>query len=185
MTPETSDLPIERARAGDSEALEAVYRALHPPVFAYLRSFLPYEDAEDAASDVFIAVARGLSAFEGSKPAFRSWVFTIAHHKGADVCRRQRRRRTHTVAPGDIAHAVPGGDAEDDALEIVGTDSTLVHISGLPAAQAEVLLLRIVADLPYADIARILGKRQEAVRALQLRALRRLARQFAEREVAS
>jgi RNA polymerase sigma-70 factor (ECF subfamily) len=181
----TTELPIERAKAGDPEALEAVYRALHPKVFAYLRSLLGVEDAEDAASEVFVAVARGLSTFEGSQEAFRSWVFTIAHHRAADLCRRYQRRKTHSVAPGDLALALLGGDAEDDALEVVGTDSTMAYISGLPAAQAEVVLLRIVGDLPFADIARILGKRQEAVRALQFRALRRLARQFAEREVAS
>jgi RNA polymerase sigma-70 factor (ECF subfamily) len=101
------------------------------------------------------------------------------------LCRRDRRRKTHSVEPGHRALAQRGGDAEDDALEMVGTGSALGHISGLPAAQAEVLLLRIVADLPFADVARILGKRQEAVRALQLRALRRLGREFAAREVAS
>lgn len=182
---DTTELPILRARAGDSEALEVVYRALHSPVLAYLRSFLTLEDAEDAASDVFVAVARGLSAFEGSQAAFRSWVFTIAHHRAADLCRRDRRRRTHSVAPGDSALSQTGGDAEDDALEMVGTESALGHISGLPAAQAEVVLLRIVADLPFADVARILGKREEAVRALHFRALRRLGREFAARDVAS
>jgi RNA polymerase sigma-70 factor (ECF subfamily) len=182
---DAGDLPIERARAGDPEALEAVYRSLHPPVFAYLRSFLALEDAEDAAGDVFVAVARGLSAFKGSQASFRSWVFTIAHHRAADLCRRDRRRKTDSVAPGNIVLALPGGDAEDDALTMVGTGSALGHISTLPAAQAEVLLLRIMADLPFADVARILGKRQEAVRALHWRALRRLARQFAETEVPS
>lgn len=178
---DAAELPIERARAGDPDALEIVYRALHPSVYAYLRSQLSHEDAEDAASDVFVAVARGLSTFKGSQESFRSWIFTIAHHRAADLCRRDRRRKTHSVAPGDAALSRTGGDAEDDALEVVSTDSALGHISELPAAQADVLRLRVVADLPFADVARILGKREEAVRALHLRALRRLAREFAAR----
>jgi RNA polymerase sigma-70 factor (ECF subfamily) len=181
----TSELPIGGAQAGDRAALEVVYRALHPQVFAYLRSLLALEDAEDAASDVFVAVARGLSDFQGSQEAFRSWVFTIAHHRAADLWRRDRRRKTHSVAPSDQALSQTGGDAEDDALEFVGTGSALDQISGLPAAQAEVVVLRIVADLSFADVARILDKREEAVRALHFRALRRLARNFAAREVAS
>ena len=52
------------------------------------------------------------------------------------------------------------------------------RIATLPSDQAEVLLLRVIADLSVQEVATIVGKRPGAVRALQLRALRRLAREL-------
>ena len=52
-------------------------------------------------------------------------------------------------------------------------------IATLPPAQGEVLLLRVVADLPVDEVARIVGKRPTAVRALQHRAIVGLARRAA------
>ena len=58
----------------------------------------------------------------------------------------------------------------------ISTQQALELIASLPPAQAEVLLLRVVADLSVEDVARIVGKRPTAVRALQHRAVVGLAR---------
>ena len=146
---------------------------------AYIQNQLPAPDAEDAASDVFVSVARGLGRFEGNEAAFRSWVFTIAHHRIIDHRRTRTNQRTDSYPPDELADRAGVGDAEDDALESVGTESALGTIASLPPAQAEVVLLRVVADLSVADVATIVGKKQGAVRALQFRAMQRLARELA------
>jgi RNA polymerase sigma-70 factor (ECF subfamily) len=171
---------LSRARSGQPEALEALYRALHPPVLTYLRNQLPTDDAEDAASDVFVSVAHGLSRFEGTEASFRSWVFTIAHHRIIDYRRAHANQRTDSYPPAEMVVRAAAGDAERDALASVGNRSVLRRIAALPAAQAEVVLLRVVADLSVAEVASIVRKRPEAVRALTFRALKRLAREYAE-----
>ena len=166
------------ARAGAPWALERLYREFHPPVFAFLRARAPAE-AEDLASDVFVAVAEGLSRFEGDEDGFRSWLFTITYRQVGQLRRRMGRRRTDPVPVEDVDERVPPGNAEHDAMAAIGTQEALDLIATLPPAQGEVLLLRVVADLPVDEVAKIVGKRPTAVRALQHRAVVGLARRTA------
>jgi RNA polymerase sigma-70 factor (ECF subfamily) len=171
------DEVLRAAQAGAPWAVEALYVDLHPSVLGFLRHRAP-GDAEDLASDVFVAVAEGLTRFAGSEERFRSWVFTIAYRRLADLNRRAARRRTEPCAPGSIDERAVIGDAEGDAMRAVATRSALAHIAALPEAQAEVVLLRVVADLSVDDVATIVGRRPGAVRALQHRALQRLAKEI-------
>jgi RNA polymerase sigma-70 factor (ECF subfamily) len=65
----------------------------------------------------------------------------------------------------------------EDGMRAIGTRSALARIASLPPAQAEVVLLRVVGDLSVEDVAEVVGRRPGAVRALQHRALQRLARE--------
>ena len=169
---------LSAARTGAPWALEALYREFHPPVLAFLRARAPSE-AEDLASDVFVAVAEGLGRFEGDEDGFRSWLFTITYRQVGQLRRRLGRRRTDPFPVDEVDERVPPGDAESDAMAVIGTQAALDMIATLPPAQGEVLLLRVVADLPVDEVARIVGKRPTAVRALQHRAIVGLARRAA------
>ena len=172
---------LNAARAGASWALEALYREFHPSVLAFLRARAPAE-AEDLASDVFIAVAEGLTRFEGDEDGFRSWLFTITYRQVGQLRRRMGRRRTDPMPIDEVGERVPPGDAESDAMAVISTQQALDMIATLPPAQGEVLLLRVVADLSVDDVAKIVGKRPTAVRALQHRAIVGLARRAAKDE---
>jgi RNA polymerase sigma factor (sigma-70 family) len=169
---------LSAARTGAPWALEQLYREFHPPVLSFLRARAP-ADAEDLASEVFIAVAEGLSRFEGDEDGFRSWLFTITYRQVGQLRRRMGRRRTDPFPTDEVGERVPPGDAESDAMAAISTQEALDLIATLPAAQAEVLLLRVVADLAVDDVAQIVGKRPTAVRALQHRAIVGLARRTA------
>jgi RNA polymerase sigma-70 factor (ECF subfamily) len=169
------------ARTGAPWAMEIIYREFHPPVLAFLRARAPGE-AEDLASDVFVAVAEGLNRFDGDEEGFRSWLFTITYRKVGQLRRRAGRRRTDPMPSEEVGERFPPGDAEGDAMAAIGTKEALALIATLPPAQAEVLLLRVVADLPVDQVAEIVGKRPTAVRALQHRAVVGLARRAARKE---
>ena len=169
------------ARAGKPWALERLYREFHPSVLAFLRARAP-ADAEDLASDVFIAVAEGLTRFEGDEEGFRSWLFTITYRQVGQLRRRMGRRRTDPMPIDEVGERVPPGDAESYAIAVISTQQALDMIATLPPAQGEVLLLRVVADLSVDDVAKIVGKRPTAVRALQHRAIVGLARRAATDE---
>jgi RNA polymerase sigma-70 factor (ECF subfamily) len=174
---------LNAARAGAPWALEALYREFHPPVLAFLRARAPSE-AEDLASDVFVAVAEGLGRFDGDEDGFRSWLFTITYRQVGQLRRRMGRRRTDPFPADEVGERVPPGDAESDAMAAISTQQALDLIATLPPAQGEVLLLRVVADLPVDEVAKIVGKRPTAVRALQHRAVVGLARRAARAEAA-
>jgi RNA polymerase sigma-70 factor (ECF subfamily) len=172
---------LNAARSGAPWALERLYREFHPPVLAFLRARAP-ADAEDLASEVFIAVAEGLGRFEGDEDGFRSWLFTITYRQVGQLRRRMGRRRTEPFPVEEVGERVPPGDAERDAMAAISTHEALELISTLPPAQGEVLLLRVVADLAVDDVAKIVGKRPTAVRALQHRAVVGLARRAARQK---
>ncbi len=61
------------------------------------------------------------------------------------------------------------GDVEEEAMANLSTETAIARIATLPPDQAEVVLLRVLAGLGVAEVARIMGKRPGTVRVLQHR----------------
>ncbi|MGH2682374.1 MAG: RNA polymerase sigma factor [Actinomycetota bacterium] len=182
MIGEAFDAEFASARAGDPAALEALYRDLAPPVLGYLRAQGAGEP-EDLASEVFVGVVRDLGRFQGDERSFRSWVFTIVHRRLLDERRRRYRRREEAVDPALLPVLGPVADAEEEAMRRLGGRPALQALRRLTPDQRAVVLLRVLADLPVAEVARILGKSAGSVKTLQRRALARLAREISREAV--
>jgi RNA polymerase sigma factor (sigma-70 family) len=163
---------LAAARTGAAWAFEVLYRDLAPAVTGYLRLHGAVEP-DDLASETFIGVFTGLSGFSGDEGALRAWVFTIAHRRLVDDWRR-RSRRPQVVDDADLLTEALGGDVEDDVLVRVGAETVQELCGGLPTDQRAVLLLRILADLTVEQVARVLGRSEASVKALQRRGLRTL-----------
>ena len=174
------DSVLLAARTGAPWALTAIYRELHPPLLRYLRVQEP-NHYEDIASEVWISAASGLHSFEGGEHDLRRWLFAIARRRLIDYRRASRRERQGTSSLFQERHQV--GDSEQEAIEELATEAALETVASLPEDQCEVVLLRVVADLDVAEVASILGKSKGAIRALQHRALRKLASEMADRAV--
>lgn len=177
---------LTAAQDGGEWAVAVLYRWLHPAVIGYLRARAG-DDAEDLASETWLAVARALPTFSGDEGAFRSWVFTIAHRRLVDHHRATARRpRTRSLTPAegdghDGPVELPGEDdpAGDVVAAIAGEEAVRRIVALLPADQAEIVLLRVVAGLPVEEVAAATGRKAGTVRVLQHRALRRLADRLA------
>jgi len=159
-----------RRDRGDGRSVEDVYDALAPQVLGWFRA-QRMADPEGLTSDVFVSVARGLAAFEGDDEALRRWVFTVARNRRVDEIRRQARRPGTVPVDGVDLEAPPAGDPLDPAL--------LAALAGLTDDQREVVVLRHVADLTVADVARITGRSEGAVKMLCARGLEALAARLA------
>lgn len=166
---------LERARAGSAAAFEGVYEELASTVAGYLR-FNGVTEVDEMTNEVFAHVHRGLARFKGDWVGFRSWVFTIAHHRIVDERRRSRRRPV--VISSDVSIEPSAGDVEAEAMDALSDEHLLRVLTRLSADQRDVLLLRIVADLPLEEVAQALGKSVGAVKSLQHRALGALRRQL-------
>jgi len=168
---------LAAAQAGGEWAVADIYRAHNARVVRYFRANAP-ADAEDLASETWLAAARNLSSFEGDEDAFRGWLFTIARRRLTDH-RRKAGRRHDEARPEESLEVSAEASAEADALAgRLGHEAASKIVSRLPADQAEAVLLRVVADLSVEQVAAITGRRPGTVRVLQHRALRRLAREF-------
>jgi RNA polymerase sigma-70 factor (ECF subfamily) len=162
------------AVAGDERAYAQLWRDLNPSLVRYLH-VLAGDSAEDVASETWFEVVRSLHRFTGEEASFRSWVFTVGRYRALDARRRVAREPVLPVPAELLTDSAAVGDAADAALEALSTEAALALIAGLPPDQAEVVALRVVADLDVAAVAEIVGKRPGTVRVLCHRGLRRLA----------
>ena len=170
---------LTAAQSGGEWAFERLYRSLAPAVAGYLR-VQGAPEPEDLTSEVFERAFSGIGRFRGGESQFRSWIFTIAHHRLTDERRRAGRRPVR--ADGDLPEVV-AGDVEDEAVRRLATDRVRRLCEGLVPDQRDVLLLRMLAALTVEEIAQALGKSPGAVKALQRRGVAALKRQMQEQGV--
>lgn len=168
------DQALTGARLGDERSMAVLYRGLQPSLRRYFARRAPGAE-DDLASETWLAATRLLAAFDGSLEDLRILLFTIARRRLADHFRRQS-RAPYLVPVDDVAElAAPA--AEGLALDALAARHAIDQLTAaLPPLQAEVVLLRVVADLSVADVARVVGRSPGAVRVLQHRALQHLAK---------
>jgi len=171
---EAFDQVLGAARLGEGWAFERLFHWLGRPVAGYLRG-AGVEDPDGLANEVFLKAFRGLDGFDGDADRFRSWLFTIAHHAVIDD-RRRRARRPKTAA---LERDVP---APDEVDVVLGDDRVRGLLAGLAPDQRDVVLLRLVADLSIEETAAALGKKPNAVKQLQHRAVVALRKRLASEE---
>lgn len=164
---------LARAQAGDEEAFSRLWLDLNPRLVRYLR-MEPGQNAEDLAAETWVSVVKGLKRFRGDETAWHAWVFTTARRRALDEARR-RSRRPQTSGPGPLDHLAAATPDPFSLLEGDGATEALRLLSTLPPLQAEVLGLRVLADLPVDTVAAMLGRSPGAVRVAAHRGLRTLA----------
>jgi RNA polymerase sigma-70 factor (ECF subfamily) len=146
-------------------------------VVRYLGAVVGRGVAEDVASQVWVEVVAGAGAFRGDQAAFRRWVLATARRRALDHRRRWWQRSVVLRPPGAFELDQPVLDDE------LGSDAVaaVARIKRLPAVQAEVVLLRVLGGYSAEEVAEMTGRTPGAVRVIQHRALRRLAKEL-ERE---
>jgi len=160
------------ARNGAEWAWEGIYTRLAPVVRGYLRGQCA-PSPDDIVSEVFLQVVRDLHRFEGTETQFRSWVFTIAHHRLLDARRYAARRPVEPVLPETIEAVMPAApeDPVADVLTSMATEDVHRLTASLTDDQRAALLLRVVGGLTISEIAEVMDRRPGAVKQLQRRAI--------------
>jgi RNA polymerase sigma-70 factor, ECF subfamily len=167
------------ARRREPAAVTRIYTAYAPALFRFfLAAVGDQPTAEDLTGDVFKSAIEGLPRFRGPVEALGGWLFRIAHHDLSDHRRRQARNRVQPLDDLLEEAAAAGGamDPEELALDRIEGDRVLAALRQLTPDQREVLLLRLAANLTAPEVAGILNKSTDAVKALQHRGLASLAR---------
>lgn len=170
---------LDAARTGAEWAWRRIYEHHAPAVLGYLRKQRA-PSPEDLTGEVFLQVVRDLHRFEGDASGFRSWVFTIAHHRLIDARRKQQRHPVDPHPAEDLDPHLPQIErVEGAALDRVAAEEAIGLLDALTADQREVLLLRLVGGLSVRETASAVDKTEGAVKALQRRALSALERELA------
>jgi RNA polymerase sigma factor (sigma-70 family) len=162
------------ARRGSPAAFERIFLVLSPVVAGYLRAQGAVEP-DDLCSEVFLAVVRNIDRFAGDEAGFRSWVFTIAHRRLLDE-RRSLARRPALVQVSEALDLAATDDVPATVERSLGVEWVRSVCDELVPDQRDVLLLRLLGRLTIDEIAALLGKTSEAVKALQRRGFRAAGR---------
>jgi len=173
---------LTAARLGAEWAWTALYRDLAPSVRGYLGARGALEP-DDLLGEVFLQLVRDLRRFDGDEREFRTWVFTVVHHRLLDD-RRRRARRPVEASPDEVLEAFSElGDVETEAIGGLTAARIRQLVGRLSPDQQDVLLLRLFGDLATGEVAAIVGKRPGAVKALLRRGLASLRREISKEGV--
>lgn len=152
MTEETLHELLVRSGDGDREAFAAVYRELKQPVYTVCwRITRSRETAEDITHDLFVKLY--CAPPDASVRNVRAWIFQSARNLAIDALRKQTKMAQQE---GDI----PDADHCDRIHLRMDLETAL---GKLPRQEREILTLRLNADLPFREIARIAGLSLPAV----------------------
>ncbi len=170
---------VVRCQAGDGAAFEELL-GLHQPRLRYFLRRVVEDDhiADDLLQEVWLEVYRGIARLARPQ-AFVAWLYQIARRR-AHVYLRKRQPVFTSIDDAEL----PDDDRED---EFSPEDAERVHagLKRLAPEHREVLLLRFIEGMDYADIAHVVGCRLGTVRSrihFAKRALRRTMEAMAEHE---
>jgi len=166
---EEGDL-VTRAQQGDLEAIGQLYDQHHVSLLKYTWSRVAdRETAEDLTGEVFLRMVRGLPRYRPTKTPFRAWLYRIAHNLVIDHYRSEGDQES---VPLEIAEVTRGegdpAEALDQALEMEHLHGVLANIKPV---HHDVVVLRFLIGLSIRETAKVLGRSQASVKAMQHRGL--------------
>ncbi|WP_374986444.1 ECF subfamily RNA polymerase sigma factor, BldN family [Streptomyces fradiae] len=171
---------VERAQAGEAEAFGRLYDQYSDTVYRYIYYRVGGRaTAEDLTSETFLRALRRISTFTWQGRDFGAWLVTIARNLVADHFKSSRFRLEVTTGEMLDANEVERSP-EDSVLESLSNAALLEAVRKLNPQQQECVTLRFLHGLSVAETARVMGKNEGAIKTLQYRAVRTLARLLPE-----
>jgi RNA polymerase sigma-70 factor (ECF subfamily) len=181
---DTDEALMLRYRDGEVRAFELLLARHRKPVYNFILRFvgLPAQ-AEDLLQETFLRVIKGAESYE-RQAKFTTWLYTIARNLCVDASRRGKHRRVTSLdAPMD-------GDGESGALlEVLPSQGQAVDrqvigkqagvqiqqaIDRLVEEQREVFIMRELLDMPFKEIAEVVGCSENTVKSRMRYALEKL-----------
>jgi RNA polymerase sigma-70 factor (ECF subfamily) len=171
---------VERAQAGEAEAFGRLYDQYSDTVYRYIYYRVGGKaTAEDLTSETFLRALRRIGTFTWQGRDFGAWLVTIARNLVADHFKSSRFRLEVTTGEMLDANEVERSP-EDSVLESLSNAALLDAVRRLNPQQQECVTLRFLQGLSVAETARVMGKNEGAIKTLQYRAVRTLARLLPE-----
>jgi len=166
---------VRAAAKGDQQAFAILYDSYMDSIYRFI--YLRVEDqqtAEDIAANVFLKAWEKLDSYTFRGVPFRAWLFRIARNAVIDHYRTRKETAPLEAVIGVKDESfMPVSERVGLSLE---ADKVMVAMQELTGDQRNVLTLKLVHGLNTQEVAKALGKRQGAVRALQMRGLQALAK---------
>ena len=158
---------VRKAQQQDKEAFAELYEAYFDKIYRYIVLKIgDRTESEDMTQQVFLKALKSLSSYKYKEAPFSAWLYRIAHNQVVDHFRKSSRQRscelTEEITPDD-----PDDNPQHQTELKVNIEHLIKATRLLTQAQREVIALRFASDLPVAEVARLMGRSEGAVKALQ------------------
>lgn len=169
---------VERAQLGDAQAFGEIYKRYAATVFRFVYFRVGNRPlAEDLTSDTFLRALKRIGSFTWQGRDLGAWLVTIARNLVADHFKSGRYRLevlTGDVLDADREDREPGPEAL--TLDYLSNLDLIAAVKQLNGEQQQCIVLRFLNGCSVAETAIAMGKNDGAIKALQYRAVRTLAR---------
>ena len=171
---------VRATQAGDQQAFGQLYDRYHDMVFRYVLFRIGDRQlAEDLTAETFLRALRRIQSVSYQGRDIGAWFVTIARNLVLDHVKSSRYRLEQTTSEiADLSPATSG--PEQQVLDGATYEELLRCVAKLNADQKECITLRFLQGLSVAETARLMERNEGAVKALQHRAVRRLAQLLPE-----
>lgn len=169
---------VERAKHGDPEAFAQLYEEYVDKIYRYISLRIGNQaEAEDLTQQVFLKALESISSYQFRGIPFTSWLFRIAHNQVIDYLRKAARIKN---IPLDVSLTSSESDVAREVEEEFEAEQVKKAIGELTQLQQEVISLRFAGELSTAEVAKLMGKSEGAIKALQHSALVALRKKLLE-----
>ena len=167
---------VDLARGGDGEAFGQLYDHYVESIHRYLYYRVSSVTlAEDLTSETFFRALRSIRSFQWQGKDFGAWLTTIARNLVTDHFKSSR-SRLEVISDAVPERSAAGPDPEAGVLATLNSQMLVDALRQLASEQQDCLIMRFLQGLSIADTAQALGRSEGAVKQLQLRAIRNLAK---------
>jgi RNA polymerase sigma-70 factor (ECF subfamily) len=172
---------VELARNGDAEAFGMLFDHYHGSVYRFVfHRTRSTTLAEDLTSETFFRALRSMSGFRWQGKDFGAWLMTIARNLCTDHFKAGRTRLEMTTEDMALHDDSTTEGPEDAVLASLTNEVLLEALTELPAEQRDCLVMRFLQGMSISETAAVLGRSDGAVKQLQLRGVRNLAKLLPE-----
>jgi RNA polymerase sigma-70 factor (ECF subfamily) len=165
---------VRLAQQKDQRAFTELYEAYFDKIYRYVALKVGDKtEAEDMTQQVFLKALESISSFKWKGVPFSAWLYRIAHNQIVDYYRRQNKQ---AATLHDEALVVSDSNPQQMAERNLDIEQVMAAAQQLTESQREVISLRFSSELSTAEVAKIMGKSQGAIKALQHSAIAALRR---------
>ncbi len=175
------DQNVKLAILGNRNAFANLYDQYYTALYRYFYFHLGnQQDAEDLAGVVFLKAWRSLNKFNPDIGTFKAWIYRVAHNVLIDSYRKQRNDEVpldEFTNPGNTDKRL-----EDTLISKQQTERLYKILQSLDERSRAVIVYRFISGFNHHETAQLVGISEGNVRVIQLRALIKIRRFFAEVE---
>ena len=156
---------VHQAQRGDKEAFTQLYESHFDKIYRYVVLRIGNKtEAEDVTQQVFLKALQSIPSFKWKGIPFSAWLFRIAHNLVVDYLRKVKKV---IITPLDESSVKSDSNPQLLVEQRLDIEQLISATKRLTRAQREVISLRFAGELSVAESAKVMGKSEGAVKALQ------------------